>query len=394
MTVVQLYNLVNTITDEITGGSAVVNEDLSNVVDIGRAIFDATNVDNYVKTLVDHIGKVIFVNRAYSGSAPSVLMDGWEFGSVLEKIQVEMPDAVENDDWDLTDGASYDPNVFHKPVVSAKFFNSKVTFEIDVSFTEMQVRESFSSVAQLNGFVSMIYNSVDKSMTVKVDGLIARTINNFVGQTLNDEYPDPLNTTPYANATGVRAINLLKMYNDQFSASLTVSNCLTNADFIRYATMQIGLVTDRFKKMSKVYNIGSKERFTPEDMQHMILLAEFDKASRAYLMSDTFHNDFVALPAHEVVPYWQGSGTSYAFTSTSAIDIKILDPTDNTSTITVSCDGIIGCLFDRDALGVTNYERRVTSHFNGKASFYNNFYKMDSAYFNDFNENFVVFFVA
>lgn len=264
MTVVQLYNLVNTITDEITGGSAVVNEDLSNVVDIGRAIFDATNVDNYVKTLVDHIGKVIFVNRAYSGSAPSVLMDGWEFGSVLEKIQVEMPDAVENDDWDLTDGTSYDPNVFHKPVVSAKFFNSKVTFEIDVSFTEMQVRESFSSVAQLNGFVSMIYNSVDKSMTVKVDGLIARTINNFIGQTLNDEYPDPLNTTPYANATGVRAINLLKMYNDQFSAALTASDCLTNADFIRYATMKIGLVTDRFKKCQKCIISDQKRDLHPK----------------------------------------------------------------------------------------------------------------------------------
>ena len=147
MEINQIYSLMNTVTSEILGKQELVAENLSNVVDIGNEIFNANAVDAYVKSLVNHIGRVIFVNRPYVGSVPSVLMDSWEFGSVLEKIQADLPNAVENESWELTDGHSYDPNIFYKPKVSAKFFNKKVTFEVDMSFTEMQVKQSFSSVA-------------------------------------------------------------------------------------------------------------------------------------------------------------------------------------------------------------------------------------------------------
>lgn len=72
MTVKQIYELMNTVTSEVLGKTDLVAEDLSNVVDVGTELFNATAVDNYVKTLVNHIGKVIFVNRPYSGkSLPS-----------------------------------------------------------------------------------------------------------------------------------------------------------------------------------------------------------------------------------------------------------------------------------------------------------------------------------
>ena len=135
MKVNQIYELMNSVTGEVLGEEAVVNEDLSNVVDIGTALFNASAIDAYVKSLVNHIGKVIFVNRPYSGSVPSVLMDGWEFGSVLEKISADIPEATENESWELENGASYEQDIFYKPSVTAKFFNSKVTFEIPMSFT-------------------------------------------------------------------------------------------------------------------------------------------------------------------------------------------------------------------------------------------------------------------
>ena len=182
MLVNQIYDIMNTVTSEVLGESVIVAEDLSNIVDVGTAIFNASAIDNYVRSLVNHIGKVIFVNRPYSGNVPSVLMDGWEYGSILEKINTELPQASENESWELTDGASYDPNIFYKPTVEAKFFNKRVTFEIPMSFTERQVKESFSNAEQLNGFLSMLYNAIDKSMTVKVDALVMRTINNMIGE--------------------------------------------------------------------------------------------------------------------------------------------------------------------------------------------------------------------
>lgn len=393
MKVEQIHTLMNNVTGEILGKSDIVAEDLSNVVDIGNEIFSNTEVDNYVKSLVNHIGKVIFVNRPYSGNIPSMLMDSWEFGSVVEKIQADLPTAYENKSWELTDGQSYDPNVFYKPTVSAKFFNNKVTFEIPMSFTEKQVKESFSSATQLNSFLSMLYNSVDNSMTIKIDSLVMRTINNMIGQTFHAEFPDVTDGN-YNTVSGIKAVNLLKLYNDKFTKTLTADSCLTDSEFIKFASYTIGVYRDRLTKISTLFNVGKKERFTPKDRMNIVMLSDFFESSKTYLESDTYHNDLVALPNAEIVPYWQGSGTDYSFAKVSDIHVNIENPASRGTTIEMSISGILAIMYDKDSMGVCNSDRRVTTNYNAKAEFYNNFYKFDASYFNDLNENFVVFFVA
>lgn len=386
MKVKQIYDLMNTVTNEVLGKENLVTEDLSNVVDIGTEIFNANAVDNYVRSLVDHIGKVVFVNRPYSGSVPSVLMDGWEYGSICEKISADMPEATENESWQLEDGASYDPNIFYQPKVSAKFFNKRITFEIPMSFTERQVKESFSSAEQLNGFISMIYNEIDKSMTVKIDSLVMRTIANMIGTTVYADYQAGDQTAK----SGVKAVNLLKLYKTRnaSAADMTAEQAIINPDFIRFASYMMGMYEKRLANISTLFNVGGKARFTPSDMLHVVLLADFASSAGAYLQSDTFHNEFVALPKAEIVPYWQASGTDYAFSNTSKINIKM--PDNNT----IMVNGILGVMFDRDALGVCNKDRRVTTNYNAKGEFWNQWAKFDCEYFNDTNENFVVFFVA
>lgn len=375
MKVKQIYNIVNDITGEIIGKTDLVKEDLSNIVDVGKEIFDSTSVDNYVRTLVDRVGKVIFVSRPYSGNTPSVLMDSWDYGAVVEKISCELPEAVENKSWDLQDGQDYSPNVFYKPEISAKFFNNKMTFEIDMSFTERQIKSSFASASEINSFLSMIYNAVEKSFTVKIDGLIQRTINNMIAETLAND------------TTGIKAVNLLKMYNEKFGTTLKAKDSITNKEFIRFASMTMGLYIDRLSRISTLFNIGGKDRFTSNDMLHVIMLSDFKASANSYLQSDTFHNEFTKLPNAETVPYWQGSGSDFSFEKVSAINV-------NTSGgKTVSKSGILAVMFDRDAVGVSNLDRRVTTNYNAKGEFYNNFFKMDCGAFNDLNENFIVFFV-
>ena len=391
MQVEQIYSLMNSVTNEILGKAELLKEDLSNVVDVGTEIFNSADVDNYVKSLVNHIGKVVFVNRPYSGNVPSVIMDSWEFGSVLEKIQADIPQAVENDSWDLTNGESYDTNVFYKPSVSAKFFNKKVTFEVAMSFTELQVKESFSNANQLNGFLSMLYNSVEKSMTVKIDSLVMRTINNMIGETIyHDLYDGTEKVVKYAN-TGVKAVNLLKMFNDKFAKTLTPEQAITDSEFLKFASYTMQLYVDRLSKMSTLFNVGGKERFTPNEMLKIVLLSEFKASAISYLQADTYNDELVALPNAETVPYWQGSGLDYGFEDTSKINVALSK--DKTTVREIETSGIIGVMFDRDSLGVTNLDRRVTTNYNAKAEFYNNYYKFDSGYFNDLNENFVVFFM-
>lgn len=400
MEVKQIYELINKVSGEVLGRNDIVSDDLTGIVDLGTEVLNQNAVDNYVKSLVNHIGKVIFVNRPYAGKVPSILMDAWEFGSVLEKISADVPAAEENDTWDLKDGQTYVQDVFHKPTVTAKFFNSKVTFEVPVSITERQVKESFSNAAQLNGFISMIYAAVEKSMTIKADALIMRTINNMIAETVLADAVAFGGSTDLSSASTARCVNLLKLYNDKYFPAtpgetdptpnpnaLTAKKAITDPDFIRFASYVMGTYADRLQSISTVFNVGGKERFTPKDMLHVVLLSDFAKAAQTYLYSDTFNRGDVLLPQAETVPFWQGSGKNYDFASTGHIKVKESGGKD------VEITGVLGVMFDRDALGVCNLDRRVTTNYNAKAEFFNNYYKFDAGYFNDTNENFVVFFI-
>ncbi len=388
MKVRQIYELMNQTVTEITGQADLLQEDLGNIVDVGKTILGETDIDNYVRKLVNHIGKVIFDNRAYSGSVPSVLMDSWEYGSVLQKITADLPEAQENESWQLENGVSYDQDVFYQPKVEAKFFNSKVTFEIPVSFTERQVKESFSNAEQLNAFLSMIFNAVETAMTIRLDNLVMRAINNMTGETIAEDLFDEETQTIDLSKTGVKAINLLALYNSQYGTTLTADEAYQDPDFIRYASYIINLYKDRMTKISTLFNIGGKERFTPEGDITIVLLSDFASATNVFLQSDVYNKDMTDLPKHETVPYWQGSGTEYSFDDVSKIHVKTSTQKE------VEASGILGVMFDRQAVGVANLDRRVTTNYNAKAEFYTNYYKMDAGYYNDMNENFLVFFVG
>lgn len=379
MKVTQIKDIINSVTSEVLGKTDLVAEDLSNLVDVGNEIVDTSNVDNYVNKLVDRIGKTVFVNRLYAGGVPSVLMDSWEFGSIVEKISADMPDADENDSWQLKNGQSYSQDTFYQPQVSAKFFNSKVTFDVKLSFTTEQVKESFNSVDEMNGFLSMIETGVQNSMTVKLDSLIMRTINNFTAQVLN-------------GSNAMQKVNLLALYNTGKATAVKAQDALTDKDFLKFASLMIKKYQSRMVKMSTLFNAGGKARFTNANDLHTVLLSDFADSADVYLMSDTYHTDAVQLPAHETVPYWQASGKTYAFADVSKIDVKI--DAGNKTAKEVSQTGILGVMFDTNALGVSNLNQRVTSSYNARAEFYTNYYKMDAGYFNDLNENFVVFYIA
>jgi hypothetical protein len=378
MEVKQIYEILNTITSEVLGKSDLVQEDLSNIVDVGKEIINADKVDSYVNKLVHHIGKVEFNNQKYKGKAPSVLMNKWEYGSILQRVDSELPVAYENLTWNLVDGTSYDPNIFYQPIVNSKFFDNKVTFEVPISFAERQVKGSFSNATQMNGFLSMITTSVENSLTIKLDELIIRTINNYIGNVMLENNPNT-------------SINLLEEFNNKYNENLTTDKALTNADFLRFANFLINTYIDRITRISTLFNIGDKERFTNRENANLILLTDFIHSSNVFLQADVRHNEYTGLKNFDSVPYWQGCGTNYTFDDISSINVIVNDGSDTPKEVTQT--GIIGVLFDKRALGVTNLDRRVTTNYNPKAEFYTNFYKVDCGYFNDFNQNFIVFYI-
>lgn len=378
MKVTQIKDLVNSSLKEINGTSELLKEDLSNVIDVGKEILNNDDIDRFVKKLVDRVGKTVFNDRLYQGSAPSVLMDAWEYGSIVEKVDADLPNVEENDSWKLQDGKSYDQDIFYQPKVTAKFFNSKVTFDIPMSFTQMQVKSAFSSAADLNAFLSMLMTKVQNALTVHLDGLVMKTINNFTAQVLHKN-------------KGMQKVNLLALYNSTTGSKLTSAKALTDPNFIKFVNLTINSYRDRIAKMSTLFNAGGVNKFTPTDDQHLVILSDLASASKVYLESDTYNQDNVKINNYDIVPYWQGTGTHYGFNDVSKIDVAIKD---GTQTVEVAQTGILGVLFDTNALGVSCQNPRTTTAVNARAEFYTNFNKYDAMYYNDLNENFIVFMIA
>lgn len=385
MQMTQVYEHLNGALRETLGETAVLNEDLSNIVDMGNQVFDANAVDPVTKALINRIGRWVYVNRILKIDNPRVYKDSWEYGSIRMKVRTKLPEASLNESWTLQDGQSYDPNIFKETKAFTRFWNKRVTFEIQQSITEKQIKQSFTSAAEMASFLGMIQTAIENRFTLDLHKLAMDLYTNFIGETLYDEYQSG---TTFTGASHNKAINLLYLYNTQFRTTLTADAAIYDKDFIRFAVYVIGKYVPRLATMSTLFNISETEKFTPRDRMHILMLSDFKKAADVYLQSDTFNDEFTRLPDAEEIAYWQGTGTDYGFDSVSKIHVT----TNNGHE--VEAGGILCVMHDSDALGICCEDRRTTSNFNAKAEFTNYWHKFDAEYFNDPDENFIVFFVA
>ena len=378
MDVKQIFSFVNEAYTEAVGTAAILKEDLSGLVETGDAIFNANALDKYVKALVNRIGKSIFKAKKYTGALKNLMMEKWDFGSVLMKVRADIPEAQENESWNLEDKTSYDPNIFYQPKVSVKFYNKLSTFEIPCSFTEKQIKQSFTSAQE------MIYTAIENGMSVYIEIFTQRAVNNMIAETIYDDYKGAALTA----ASHVKAVNLLKLYNDAKGTTLTKDKALLDIEFLRFSNALINKYAKRMTKITKLYNIDKKESFTNKEDLNVLVHTDYLNAVDTYLLADIRHNDYVKLPLFEEVVYWQGAGTSFATEDTTRIQVKSSGGHD------VDVNYVVACMFDKTAVAVCNVDRRTTSNYNPKAEFYTNWAKWDAELINDFTENFVVFFLA
>ena len=376
MLITQTKEILTTIANEMLGAdNTIVTENLENLQDIGNELITQQNVDTYVKKLVDKIGKVVFKNRLLNSTAPSLLADSWEYGAILQKVRMKLIPAEENSAVKLVDGQSYDQNVFHQPTVSATFYSKEITFEVPISYTREQLNSSFNSVSELNGFYNLLETTVQNSLTVKTDALIMRTINYRIGKT-------------YTKGLASQKVNLLQGYNTASGKELTVANCFQDEGFLKYAIAEIKNYQDRLKLPTSVFNDKKEEAFTPAQNQKLVLLSDFKNTVDTHLIPVVQNSENLTLSC-ETVPYWQGSGKTFAFEDMSKIDVTL-----DSASETAQVSGIVGILFDDEALKVGNLNQYVTTNYNAKGDFYTNYYKEQSGFFVDLAENFLIFYVG
>lgn len=387
-TVEQISTIVNSAINQATGKENVLNLDMSNVVDVGKEVLTSTeDCDNIYKAIADQIGRVIFVDRAYSAKTLGVLRDGWEYGSILEKIHFLPTEFEDSTMWDLVDGKDYSPHVYSQMKIAVKFYNEKKTFMIKLSYVQDQLKSAFKSQSQLMGFISGLMTMIQNQINIALSTLVKNTVLNFACTIIDAEYNDET----LDSKTTVQAVNLLKWYNDSHGTALTKETCWNDKDFLNQSVMLMNQYVKFLEEASELYNVGGTLKFTPKDRLHVVLLNEFVEKVKYIMQSNTFHKDLVELPNFDEVNSWQGTGTDGSFNERSKVHLTIKDG-DGTKEITV--DHLVGVMFDHEALGVLNPEIITDSEYTKPAHFWNTWYTANSNYFNDFNENGIVFFVA
>lgn len=387
----QVAGFVNAALGEFDGTTAVLNEDLSNVIETGNEVFSGkVGVDNFVRAIVDKIGKTIYASdehRTYRGAFPDVMKTGAQYGSITEKIRLDYPEAEDSQVYDLQPGDVPEDFQFNPPTAHEKFYNDGSTWKIKVSIMKKQLRSAFTTADRLAAFVSYVFKTVETQITRQIEALTSKLYTCFIADTLYTEYSG----SGYGAASKVKAVNLLYLYNQTVTTPITAAAAMVSKDFYKFACMTITMYKKWLAGFSRLYNIGGTLKFTPEANQRLVVLSDFAKGAAFYLESDTYHNDMVKLPGYAEVPYWQGSGNNASAATFSTRSKVYCTTPDNHA---VEQTGILAILYDEESLGINLADRYADTAHSAAGQFDNYFEFVEQRNFVDEDENFIVFFIA
>lgn len=375
-TVAQIYSIINDVSKQAFGEKAVAVVDSGSFVSLGdKVLSSSTDKELFTNTLVDRIGNTVFSVRQYEGKANGMVRHPFEYGCILQKIYIDLPEAKQNNAWEIGKvdyTPSYAPVI--KPTVKQKLFDKIATWELDVTIPDFMLRTAFTNETAMATFIDAIFVAMSNMMEVALEQNANMIRANAIARKLSSVKP-------------CAKINLLKQYNTLTNAGLTVESAMRDTNFLKWSSMQIDLWTKRFSNMNSVFNEEGYRRHTPKSEIVLDVLQDFASSVNSFLQSDTYHNEVTALPRYNEVAYWQGAGEAFDFDSVSSINVKLTDQ------LTVNEKGIVAIAYDYEAMGVTIKERRSTTERNNKDEYTNYYEKANIGSFVDLSEQIIVFYL-
>lgn len=366
METTQLYDILNDINDQTMGETAIKAVDTASFIAMGQQVLaSASNTEPFLNTLVQRIGKSIISYRRYQSKLADMALTDVEWGAILQKIKVDMPQAVEDASVELEDGKSIDPYIVTKPVTHQKFFVVRSPYDFKITTQYRWLKEAFLSEGAMMSFISAVNGEAENALELSQENLARMCMNNFI-----------------ANTDTSQQVKLLTMYNTASGKTLTVDNALLDESFLRFAVGQIKLKMIQMEMMSTQFNREGLQRHTPRADQRFVVRADFQLAMETQVEYAAFHDEYVKLEDFIKVPYWQSSD--------SPNDI-LVEGDDGENEV----KNVLAFLHDRDALGTFRKETEVlTTPVNARGAYWNTFYHTNDARFNDMSENGIVFLLS
>ena len=394
VTAKQIYTIVNEVAKQAMGSKAINVVDNTGLIALGNTVLsnDSTK-NNFINALTDRIGRTIVSYRAYHSHFPDFERDSIEWGNILQKIKIEMPEAEEDQSYNLTDGTSVDQYKINKAKVNQLLFTTETPWQTHITVHLDDLEKAFLSSDAMGVFISSMFGEVQNRIELAMENLSMDCVNNYIAELISRK-----------NSSPSRVINLLTEYKEKTGVDHTTApiKALNDEEFLKYVVRRINSISTTMEYMTNgMFNQSvfpedatkvANSRHTPKSEQKMMLFIDLVNALKTNINSKAFNMEQVAIDIpFKTVPFWQ------SLASPSNIKIKHtsgFNESDNESD-SVDASLVMGILYDREAMGTFKKKySSLTSPINAAGKYYNVFYHMITMYYNDLTENAVVFLLA
>lgn len=372
----QIYSILNDIVGQGIGTITPIGTvNAENLVSIGAEVLSSTtNTEAFLNALAQRIGKTIIRFRKYENKLSGLLLDDFEYGAIVQKIRIAMPDAESDESFGLTNGASVDHYKVAKPDVQQKLFVTRTPYQYHVTIQREMLKEAFTSEDAMGRFISAIFGEVRNGIDFGLERLGRTAITNMIAESYGAS----------AAAPKQNVVNLGTLYRTiNANAPATADGLLNDPDFLRFAISEMNTRKDMMQELSVLNtpDANALPTFTPTDRMHSFILSAFQRRLETVVQYAAFHDEFVRVADTENLTYLQNA------TDPFAIDVK--RASDGTN---ITVDNVVGIIFDRDACGMyKRMEDTLTTPVNAAGRYYNTYWHLQQLWFNDLSENFVVF---
>ena len=380
----QIYTIVNEVASQAMGSKALAVVDNAGLVALGNTVLGSNETkNNFINALTDRIGRTIVSFRAYHSHFPDFERDSIEWGNILQKLKIGMPDAEEDQSYNLVDGSSVDQYKINKAKVNQLLFTTETPWQTHITVHLDELEKAFVDSTSMGAFISSMFGEVQNRIELAMENLSMDCINNYIAELIKRK-----TTTP------TRVIHLVTDYKNESGYDHTANpkNALKDEEFLIYFIKTINKISSTMEYMTNgIYNDASgvagetetaNTRHTPKSEQELMLHIDLVNSLKTNINSKAFNMDQVAIDIpFKKIPFWQ------SMKSPDAINVK---PASGGTAINQV--GVMGVIFDREAMGTFKKKyTSLTSPINAAGKYYNVFYHMITMYFNDLTENAVIF---
>lgn len=370
----QIAQLLNeTMVPNIMGEGTTLTENLSNFADFGTQVASLTaeQLKDYTASFVANVIKTYYDERIFNKTIPGLFRDYEEWGGIIQRVKAGLSEVTDSVSQNLQNGVSYDPFVYHGFQHDNVVYTKDCTFELDWSIPDDMYKTAFSSVTELQNFISYIYNRAENTMNVNLYAAAMATLRALI----------------LANSSKV--VHLLTLYNtthfDSSSDYLTADQALENAAFCKWYNRQLILLKKAVTDVSAKYNDGSVETFTPAEDVNVIQLAQVALAIEMNMTSGVYHKELVEVGNYSEVNFWQNSDDDLIPALSIAGQVK-----GDIGSGTTTLGPVAFVIADKYAAGITSHPEVVTSMYNGKGRFTNFFRSIWAQFYVSKNQNCII----